>query len=141
MKTSELRRELRDMDDDELYNRLVETRQELFNLKFQSVTGRLDNVARLSQLRREVARIQTIAREREIAMFEDEFASAAAAETRQKVARASVAAAVEVAREAALKEDEHADHEEVGDAESEEANSQSAPIADVAKDDAESGEA
>ena len=58
--------ELREMDDDELDRRLAESRHELFALRFQVVTGRLDNVARIGHVRREVARIMTIRREREI---------------------------------------------------------------------------
>ena len=58
--------ELREMNDDELYGRLAESQQELFNLRFQHVTGQLDNYARLGQVRREIARVQTILREREI---------------------------------------------------------------------------
>jgi len=58
--------ELREMVDEELVNRLTEAKQELFNLRFQHVTGQLDNYARLPQVKREVARINTILREREI---------------------------------------------------------------------------
>jgi large subunit ribosomal protein L29 len=58
--------ELREMVDEELLNRLGDAKQELFNLRFQNVTGQLDNYARLPQLKREVARINTILREREI---------------------------------------------------------------------------
>ena len=58
--------ELREMMDEELLNRLAEAKQELFNLRFQHVTGQLDNYARLPQLKKEVARINTILREREI---------------------------------------------------------------------------
>jgi len=58
--------ELREMVDEELLNRLAEAKQELFNLRFQHVTGQLDNYARLPQLKKEVARINTILREREI---------------------------------------------------------------------------
>ena len=58
--------ELRGMEDAELETRLSETKQELFNLRFQHVTGQLDNSSRLSQVRREFARITTILREREI---------------------------------------------------------------------------
>jgi large subunit ribosomal protein L29 len=54
------------MVDEELINRLTETKQELFNLRFQHVTGQLDNYARLPQVKRELARINTILREREI---------------------------------------------------------------------------
>ena len=58
--------ELREMVDEELINRLTEAKQELFNLRFQHVTGQLDNYARLPQLKKDVARINTILREREI---------------------------------------------------------------------------
>ena len=58
--------ELRNMDTEELETRLNETRQELFNLRFQLVTGQLDNSSRIGQVRRTVARMETILREREI---------------------------------------------------------------------------
>ena len=58
-------RELRDLTDDELQRRLAETRQELFNLRFQSATGALDNSARLKLAKREIARILTVTNERE----------------------------------------------------------------------------
>ena len=58
--------ELRQMDGDELRSRLGETKQELFNLRFQLVTGQLDNSERLGQVRRDVARILTVLRELEI---------------------------------------------------------------------------
>ena len=61
-------RQLRDLTDDELQNRLAETRQELFNLRFQSATGALENSARLRLAKREIARILTIQHERESAM-------------------------------------------------------------------------
>ncbi len=54
----------------ELEGRLVETRRELFNLRFQLATGQLDNTARLGMVRRDVAKILTILREREIAEAE-----------------------------------------------------------------------
>jgi len=59
--------ELRDLTDDELDHRLVERRQELFNLRFQSVTGSLENTARLRLTKREIARILTVRTEREAA--------------------------------------------------------------------------
>ena len=62
--------ELRALDDSELEVRLAETKQELFNLRFQHVTGQLDNYARLGQVRKDVARLETIMREREIAAAE-----------------------------------------------------------------------
>ena len=58
-------RELRDLTDDELERRLHDTRQELFNLRFQSATGALENSARLRLAKREIARILTIRHERE----------------------------------------------------------------------------
>ena len=57
--------ELRDLSDDELDDRLKDRRQELFNLRFQSVTGALENSARLKLAKREIARILTVVTERE----------------------------------------------------------------------------
>ena len=57
-------RQLRDLSDDELTKRLQETREELFNLRFQSATGALENSARLRLAKREIARILTIKHER-----------------------------------------------------------------------------
>ena len=62
--------EVRDLGDDALIDRLAETKQELFNLRFQHVTGQLDNYARLPELKREIARINTELRAREIAAHE-----------------------------------------------------------------------
>ncbi len=59
--------ELRELSDDELEHRLTERRQELFNLRFQSVTGALENNARLKLTKREIARILTVVNERESA--------------------------------------------------------------------------
>jgi large subunit ribosomal protein L29 len=53
------------MTDDELEHRLAETRQELFNLRFQGATGALENTARLKLAKREIARILTVRNERE----------------------------------------------------------------------------
>jgi large subunit ribosomal protein L29 len=63
-------RDLRELDDDELETRLRESKEELFNLRFQHVTGQLDNYARIGHVKRDVARINTLLREREIAAFE-----------------------------------------------------------------------
>jgi large subunit ribosomal protein L29 len=54
------------LDDDELETRLTDAKQELFNLRFQHVTGQLDNNARLGQLKKDIARILTVLRHREI---------------------------------------------------------------------------
>lgn len=68
--------ELRELGDDDLVQQLADTKEELFNLRFQNATGQLDSYARLGQLRRDVARISTVLREREIeaaeAMFEEQ---------------------------------------------------------------------
>ena len=57
-------RDLRDLTNDELTQRLAETRQELFNLRFQSATGALENTTRLKLAKREIARILTVKNER-----------------------------------------------------------------------------
>ena len=57
-------RQLRELSDEELDRRMAETRQELFNLRFQSATGALENSARLRMTKREIARILTIKSER-----------------------------------------------------------------------------
>jgi large subunit ribosomal protein L29 len=62
--------ELRELQDEELETRLAEAKTELFNLRFQHVTGQLDNYARLVQVKRDIARILTLLREREIAAAE-----------------------------------------------------------------------
>ena len=58
-------KELHDMTEEELAEKLADTRQELFNLRFQSATGALENPARLKHAKREIARILTIRIERE----------------------------------------------------------------------------
>ncbi len=61
-------RELRDLTDDELQQKLADTRQELFNLRFQSATGALENASRLKLAKREIARILTVTNEREASL-------------------------------------------------------------------------
>jgi len=62
--------ELRELDDTQLLSRLTDAKQELFNLRFQHATGQLDNSARLGEVKRDVARLLTVLREREIAAAE-----------------------------------------------------------------------
>ena len=57
-------KDLRELNDEELETKLKETRQELFNLRFQSATGALENSARLGGVKREIARILTIRHQR-----------------------------------------------------------------------------
>ena len=52
--------------DEELEMKLAEAKEELFNLRFQLVTGQLDNPMRIKQVRKHVARILTLMREREL---------------------------------------------------------------------------
>ena len=59
--------EIRDLDTEELHSRISELKEELFNLRFQLATGQLDNHRRMKTVRREVARIRTILRERDFA--------------------------------------------------------------------------
>ena len=59
--------ELRDLSDAELVEKHAEYKQELFNLRFQLVTGQLDNVRELKQAKRSIARVLTVQRERELA--------------------------------------------------------------------------
>lgn len=58
--------EVHNLKDDELVAKLIEARQEAFNLRFRHATGELENTARLRQARKDVARLLTVARERGI---------------------------------------------------------------------------
>lgn len=74
--------QLRELNDEELVLRLRESKEELFNLRFQMATGQLDNNRRLRVVKHEIARIYTVMRERELGLSvsPDEVAVAAAAE-------------------------------------------------------------
>jgi large subunit ribosomal protein L29 len=78
--------DLRSTGDEELVSRLREAKQELFNLRFQVATGQLDNNRRLQTVRRDIARIYTVMRERELGITyeviaEDAQAPSAGSET------------------------------------------------------------
>jgi large subunit ribosomal protein L29 len=60
--------ELREMSDEALVEKLREGKAELFNLRVQAATGQLDNHGRLQVIRRDIARIYTIMRERELGL-------------------------------------------------------------------------
>jgi large subunit ribosomal protein L29 len=62
--------ELREQTDEELVTRLRDAKAELFNLRVQSATGQLDSHGRLKVIRRDIARIYTIMRERELGLSE-----------------------------------------------------------------------
>ena len=57
--------EIRDMSLDQLNDELVKLKKEQFNLRFQAASGQLENTARVRQVRRDVARIKTIVRQRQ----------------------------------------------------------------------------
>ena len=57
--------DLKTKSDDELKESLVDLRKEKFNLRFQKASGQLENTARVQQVRRDIARIKTILRDRQ----------------------------------------------------------------------------
>ena len=59
-------KEIRQMNETELNNKLKDLKGELFNLRFQMATGQLDNPMRLKGVRRDIAKIKTVVREREL---------------------------------------------------------------------------
>jgi large subunit ribosomal protein L29 len=64
--------DVRSLSPEERQQKLVEMKQELFNLRFQHATGQLENPQRLKQIKRDVARVQTIIREEELSTHETE---------------------------------------------------------------------
>ena len=64
--------ELRELNDVELTEQHDELKEELFNLRFQLATGQLDNPTLLKQARRDIARVLTVQRERELALAREE---------------------------------------------------------------------
>jgi large subunit ribosomal protein L29 len=65
MKTSKIVQELKDMTADQLGDELVSLKKEQFNLRFQQATGQLENTARVRQVRRTIARIKTLVKEKQ----------------------------------------------------------------------------
>jgi large subunit ribosomal protein L29 len=63
--------ELRVLAEDELVTKLREAKEELFNLRFQNATGQLDNHGRLKTVRRDIAKIYTVMRERELGLVRE----------------------------------------------------------------------
>jgi large subunit ribosomal protein L29 len=64
--------EIRRLKDEEILEQLEEHYKELFNLRFQKVAGRLSNTSRPRQVRREIARMKTVLRERELEQADEE---------------------------------------------------------------------
>lgn len=70
--------ELRNSDTEDLVTKLREAKEELFNLRFQAATGQLESHGRLRAVKKEIARIYTIMRERELGIIADPSAGAGA---------------------------------------------------------------
>lgn len=64
--------EIRDLNDRDLEKKLSDLKEELFNLRFQMTTGQLDNVMRLRDVRRSIARVKTVQRQRELGKLTQE---------------------------------------------------------------------
>jgi large subunit ribosomal protein L29 len=73
-------RELRDKSDSELIEQERDLREELFNLRFQHATGQLENTMALVRVKRDIARVKTMLRERELAREREREASAGPAD-------------------------------------------------------------
>ena len=78
--------ELRELTDNELKDRLRESKEELFNLRFQSATGQLESHGRLRAVKRDIARIYTVIRERELGIRATPVVSEAPAKPAKKSA-------------------------------------------------------
>ncbi|MFZ5651328.1 MAG: 50S ribosomal protein L29 [Bacillota bacterium] len=63
-------KEIRDMSSDELRKALDDNKDELFRLKFQLATGQLDNAMRIREVKKNIARVKTIMRQRELGLFQ-----------------------------------------------------------------------
>ena len=59
-------KEIRELTDEELGRKLADLKEELFNLRFQAATGQLDNPMRMKAVKKDIARIYTVMREREL---------------------------------------------------------------------------
>ncbi len=57
-------KDVHELNEKELEDKVKELKEELFNLRFQQATGQLDNVMRIKEVRRDIARVKTVLRER-----------------------------------------------------------------------------
>src|SRR5260370_24181958 len=91
---SGLTAQLRVSTEEELHAKLAEAKEELFNLRFQGATGQLESHGRLRAVRKEIARIYTVMRERELGIITliEDFGEPAATEEPAAVAAGSAAA-------------------------------------------------
>ncbi|MGI6065791.1 MAG: 50S ribosomal protein L29 [Bacillota bacterium] len=63
-------KEIRDLSNEELQNKISDLKGELFNLRFRLATGQLDNPMNIKEVKRTIARVQTVIRERELKKIE-----------------------------------------------------------------------
>ena len=97
--------QLRGLDDERLVDELRKSKEELFNLRFQSATGQLESHGRLRAVKRDIARIYTVIRERELGIRATPVVSEAPAKPAKKAAaKKSEAPADETNTEAAASE-------------------------------------
>lgn len=66
-------KDLRALNDGELLQKAKELKEELFNLRFQQATGQLDNTMRIPQVKRDIARVHTLLREKPLAKENDTY--------------------------------------------------------------------
>ena len=64
-------KKIREMSEAELNSELVRMKKDLFNLRFQHVTGQLENQIKMRETKRDIARVKTIIREKELAKVQD----------------------------------------------------------------------
>ena len=96
--------EIRDLADDELVTRLGEAKEELFNLRFQSATGQLESHGRLRAVKRDIARIYTVIRERELGIRAAPTPVEAPAKAEKKTKKAKAEPSTDAPAEAETKE-------------------------------------
>ena len=82
--------EFREMTNEELNEALLEAKEEKFNLRFQLATNQLDNTARIGEVKRDIARILTVMRERASSAGADEGAAAPASAQTEDAASAEI---------------------------------------------------
>lgn len=98
-------KQLETFDKDRLVEELRKAKEELFNLRFQSATGQLENHGRLKAVKRDIARIYTVLRERELGIRPEVEASAEEAPAEKKAKKSKKAESAEAAETPAAEDD------------------------------------
>ena len=96
--------ELDTFDDEKLVDELKKAKEELFNLRFQSATGQLESHGRLRAVKRDIARIYTVIRERELGIRATPAPVEAPAKAEKKTKKAKAEASADASAEAETKE-------------------------------------